>query len=296
MKKIAVSSHKGGVGKTTVALLLAKYATGLGKKTFVVDFDLLGAGLADLIRFERKADKYLEDFLLTSDPEGLRIKDLISVYTDRDIQSRSIKFILNMIIGMPLKEEEEEFKDNQRDIWDMIADDSHHGQIRAKMEHLFSKLEKEGTDLVVFDCHPGLGFISEIIRPKVDVNLYITTQNRSDCFGLLKEVNLKQLDDKKSILILNRFGGSKAVSLMEALSDYILLEGVLKTEFKSLLGQLLFIGKDEKHFAVIPESDELSNYGDIGSPGILPKIDPKSEDGVYMCYSKIFSLLDNQGE
>ena len=296
MKKIAVGSHKGGVGKTTVALLLAKYATGLGKKTCVVDFDLLGAGLADLIRFERKADKYLEDFLLTSDPEGFRIKDLISGYTDRDIQSSSVEFILNMIMGLSRKGEEEKFKDNQRDIWDMIADEPHYGQIGAKMEHLFSKLEKEGTELVVFDCHPGLGFVSEIIRPMADVNLYITTQNRSDCFGLLKEVNLKQLDDEKSILILNRFRGPKAVSLTEALSDYIPLEGVLKTEFKFLLGQLLFIGKDERHFTVIPESDELNNFGDIGSPGILPKIDPKSEDGIYMCYSKIFSLLGNQGE
>lgn len=39
MKAIATVNFKGGVGKTTITWLLAKYAAGRGKRVLVVDTD-----------------------------------------------------------------------------------------------------------------------------------------------------------------------------------------------------------------------------------------------------------------
>ena len=46
MKTVSIHSHKGGVGKTTLGLLLCKYyARFLGKKTCFIDFDFQAPGL-----------------------------------------------------------------------------------------------------------------------------------------------------------------------------------------------------------------------------------------------------------
>ncbi len=104
MKIIAVHSHKGGVGKTTIALLLAKYASNNGRNVHVVDFDFLGAGIADLIRLEGKPDRYLESYFNSADPYTFDEERLFSEYTDDDIKPNDFTIIINLTPNIPKEE------------------------------------------------------------------------------------------------------------------------------------------------------------------------------------------------
>jgi len=57
-KVIAISSVKGGVGKTTVALNLAGLYFLMGKKVLIIDLDLYSGGIATCLNIDAKNDIY----------------------------------------------------------------------------------------------------------------------------------------------------------------------------------------------------------------------------------------------
>ena len=77
MKTIAIHSHKGGVGKTTVALLVAKQAALLGQKVCVIDLDFIGSGIADLFAITALPDEYVESYFLGTDPHSYDLDRLL---------------------------------------------------------------------------------------------------------------------------------------------------------------------------------------------------------------------------
>ena len=250
MKTIVVHSHKGGVGKTTVALLLAKHALLTGRRSCVVDLDFLGSGMADLFKLEKRPTTYLEKFFLAADPRTVDVEPLLGAYRDQDLDRRELPVLLNL--SEP--SQRDATAKVQEDMVSQIANERRYREVREGTEILLGKLAERGVELVVIDCHPGLDFLSETLRPLASLNVYLTTPNRSDCFGLLKAANLKQeIDSPGSFLIVNR----AEAPLADALSFRTLLESdpLVGMEAATMLSFRKIFGTDDGHFAVIPESN-----------------------------------------
>ncbi len=96
MKTIAIHSHKGGVGKTTIALLLAKQAAASGAKVCVADFDFIGSGMTNLFALQEKPRHYLDYFFLEPNPYDFEIGQLLGSYTDRELGKRKLRVMCNL--------------------------------------------------------------------------------------------------------------------------------------------------------------------------------------------------------
>jgi cellulose biosynthesis protein BcsQ len=269
MKTLVIHSHKGGVGKTTVALLLAKHALLTGHRACVIDLDFLGSGMADLFRLEKRPAAYLETFFLAADPRTMDVEPLLGAYVDQDLGRRELPVLLNL--SEPSRQDAT--AKAQEDMVSQIANERRYREVREGTEILLGKLAERGLDLAVIDCHPGLDFLSETLRPLASLNVYLTTPNRSDCFGLLKAANLKQeIDSPRSFLIVNR----AEAPLIDAASFRVLLESdpLVGMEAGAMLSFRKVFGTDDAHFAVIPESNLFRSLFKVGTPGLLPAIRP----------------------
>lgn len=289
MKIVAVHSKKGGVGKTSISLLLAKYAVGEGRTACVIDFDFIGSGLANLVSLEKLPDRYLDEFLLSVEPSAFNAEQLLGSYVDKDIEPARLSIVLIREKVLPVRNGEgKAYLRREEDVLDLVSDEPHYKEIVTRALMLLDKLKELHFDLVVLDCHPGLGFASKTIRQSVDLNVYVTTPNRSDCSELLKDINIKRLDGPKSFLIANKaesdlFDFAAFRRLMEK-------DPIVGTESQTFFPILKFMGQNEAHFALISHSEVLQKMFNIGTSGYLPQPLP-AESGKYDFCSKILSLL-----
>ncbi len=279
MKTIAIHSHKGGVGKTTIALLLAKHATASGSKVCVADFDFIGSGMTNLFALQRKPRHYLDYYFLEPDPYDFEIEQLLGSYTDRELGKRELEVMCNLGDGLPGKGPKNGAREKaelRSEMVGLMANEPRYREIQGKTEILHRKLEQSAFDLLIIDCHPGLGFVSETVRPLTTLDVYVTTPHRSDCFGLLKSVNVKQLDDPMSFLIVNR----ALPQLIDSGSFRRLVEsdGLVGTEAQALFPHLKYLGRKEEHFAALPESDLLRDFLYLGQKGKLPPISSEASE------------------
>ncbi len=275
MKTIAIHSHKGGVGKTTIALLLAKHAAASGSKVCVADFDFIGSGMTDLFALQRKPLHYLDYYFLEPDPYDFEVEQLMGSYTDRELRKRELKVMCNLGDGLPGKGRKNGVREKSElrsEMVSLMANEPRYREIQSKTEILHRKLEESGFDLLVIDCHPGLGFVSETVRslPAAMLNVYATTPNRSDCFGLLKSVNVKRLDGPAAFLIVNM----ATPQLIDPGSFRRLVEGdgLVGIEAQAVFPYLEYLGQNEAHFAALPESELLRDFLYLGQRGKLPPI------------------------
>ncbi len=106
MKRITIFNEKGGVGKTTLTMLLAGYLTYVkGKKVCVLDFDSPSYHLRDIRRTE---DRILQDprsplsIWLRSNPTGIEPYDIFPVpTTSGDVfdTKETLSFLQNISAG-----------------------------------------------------------------------------------------------------------------------------------------------------------------------------------------------------
>ncbi len=286
MKTIAVHSHKGGVGKTTVALLIAKHAATSGQKVCVVDFDFIGSGMADLFALKKVPDSYLEEYFLCANPHGFNLQQLLGNYTDEDMGQQEFSVILNLRKG-PLDKKDAKTLDY---MMGLVADEPHYRAIQMETTILLDKLKEHGVELTIVDCHPGLGLVSKTIRPMTSLNVYVTTPNRADCFGLLKTMNLNKLDSSRSFLIVNR--AEPTLIDLNSFKFLMELDALVGTEVKFLFQYLKYVGQNEEQFAIIPESELLLGVFYLGGSGYLPRI--LQEQAEFSFCSKALSLVDGR--
>lgn len=272
MKMIVVHSYKGGVGKTTAALLLAKQAILEGRKPCVIDFDFLGSGMADLFKLARKPPSYLDSFFLSAEPDKADLEKLLGAYTDPDLGSQELPVILNLGESAKLDAAAQQETRQQSEMMGLMAQEHRYREIRAGTEILLRKLEDHGQDLAIIDCHPGLDFISETLRDLASVNLYVTTSNRSDCFGLLKRINLRKLADDRTFLLCNLAGPDlRDAATFRRLLESDPLKGIEAGAIFSHHAGLL----DEERFGVIPAGDALRRPFHLGGSGFVPTLSPR---------------------
>lgn len=271
MKTIAIHSHKGGVGKTTVSLLLAKYAQGERENVCLVDFDFIGSGMSELLPLETRPVRYLEEFFLKSNPDEMELDDLMVRYSDRDTEPQGFNLILNIGVKWGKGKNAEKIIALKSDMMGLVRNEVHFREIGDGTKTLLKKLDSAGFTLVILDCHPGLGFVSETIRPLTDLNVYVTTPNRSDCFSLLKIINMQKLDGPSTFLVFNR--AEEPVIDLNTFKQCLCGDPLVGTDAESLFPQLKVIGREEDHFACVPHSDDLKLIFYIQETGYLPRIE-----------------------
>jgi hypothetical protein len=153
-------------------------------------------------------------------------------------------------------------------------------------------LQNAGFDLAVVDCHPGLALMSQTVRDLVDANIYVTTPNRSDCFGLLKAAFLRKLDKPNAILVINK--AEPPVLARASLTDTMKRDQVIgPAGKKGPLSQLKYLGVNKKHMALLPESEDFRSCFALGSSGFVPTIRARSAELDFL--RKIDALLDGAG-
>ncbi len=272
MKTIAIHSHKGGVGKTTIALLLAKHAAASGSKVCVADFDFIGSGMTNLFVLQEYPRRYLDHYFGEPDPYEYEIEQLLGAYSDRDLAGRELLVMCNLGDGLPVgcQNSEEEQAEQRARMETMVRNEKRYREIQGKTDVLHRKLEKSGVDLVIIDCHPGLGFVSETVQPLTDLDVFVTTPNRSDCFGLLKSVNVKRLDGPRSFLMVNM--AVPSITDSSSFRRRVESDDLVGIAAKALFAYLEYVGQKEEHFGVIPESNLLGSLHYIGSSARLPRL------------------------
>lgn len=285
MKTIVVHSRKGGVGKTTVALLLAKHVAISGQEVCIVDFDFTGSGMADLFSLKKVPDRYLEDYFLGAIQHDFDIQSLLGKYTDADMGQQEFSVMLNLRKGH-LDKKDAKTHDY---MIGLIADEPHYRAIQMETTILLDQLKEHGVELTIVDCHTGLDLVSKTIRRIASLNVYVTTPNRADCFGLLKTMILNKLDSPRSFLILNRAGPT----LTDLNSFKLLMESdpTVGTEAKTIYS---FLKCEERNFAIIPESELLRCVFCLGSPGYLPSVLPGGN--TFSFCSKVLSYISDDWE
>lgn len=266
MKMILVQSYKGGVGKTTIALMLAKAALIAGRRVCVADFDFMGSGMNDLVNLRAQPRAFLEGFFLSSDMAQFEIESLIGSYRDNQLTGRDLPVILNVGEG-PDPSKWKSQLELQAGVETMIANERRWREIAQGTKVLLDRLQDLGYDLAIIDCHPGLDFISEALHPLAQLNVYVTTLNRGDCFGLIKKINLKRLDAENTFLVLNR-ADDETLDL-GSFRQRMKRDPLRGREASTIFGFLTYLGVLDEHFAAVRETDRLRDLFLLGSTGLL---------------------------
>lgn len=135
---LSVSSLKGGVGKTTVALGLASAALARGKRTLVVDIDPqtdLTTGLA----VDPGSALTVADVLKNPSPDVVRRAIVSSAWTE----DRTLS--VDVMVGSPRTIEFDVPAPRPRDLW--------------KLDEALALLE-DAYDVVIIDCPPSLNSLT----------------------------------------------------------------------------------------------------------------------------------------
>lgn len=131
--KIAVSSGKGGVGKSTVAVNLALAFAGLGRRTGLLDLDIYGPSIPIMLG--------LEDTEPMLDERRQKLLPLERY----DVRNMSIGYLLDRHTPV---------------IW--------RGPMMTKaIDQLMRDVDWEGTEVLVFDLPPGTGDVQLSLAQKV---------------------------------------------------------------------------------------------------------------------------------
>jgi len=174
---ITVCNQKGGVGKTTMSLLLALRMSSLGYRTLVVDLDPQGNSSVALLgnQFMDPKTKVLRDVVAShydhnrgTIPEPLKIAEVVqpSMYSE----------YLDVIPSTPRNTDLNE----QMAMWMPQP---------MKAANVFNELN-EKYDVVIFDSSPQLGFTNQMAFARCDLALFPVTPDKFAQMGLDATLNM----------------------------------------------------------------------------------------------------------
>ena len=220
MNIVSIHSHKGGAGKTTLTLILAKVHARARRKVCAVDLDFVGSGFQHLFDIPAPA-RYLDEYLVR-DPDALdlpALEDMIAHYAGEDLHGGQIDLVYNLGGERPAagRSGERQAYDHRR-AEALAGEEPGLGVAGSAVERLLSQLEEAQYDLVLLDCHPGLAYLSKSVLRLASrrgdsshLTVFMTTANRSHFHGLLNELNYLGSEEgerlfapSRSILCVNR--------------------------------------------------------------------------------------------
>ena len=292
MKVISVHSHKGGAGKTTLTLMVAKAQAKAGRKVCAVDLDFIGSGFEHLLDVQ-PPEKFLDHYV-TKDPGSPnlpKVEELITSYSDKDLGKYSMDLVFNMAGSSVNKER----KDQDKSV-SLLGMEPASNIAGRSINRFLSTLEEDGYDTVVLDCHPGLAYLSKSLLRygkkspfKEHIFLFVTTLNRAHFFGLINELNTLAADEygnlfnpSQSILCLNRADPRKYGRWKDLMgySHNIIFK---KDQALSRMSTFEKICRDGGglNYICFNDSETVTKRGDIGGEGkivLLGKDDIRFSD------------------
>ena len=283
MRVISIHSHKGGAGKTTITLMVAKAQAKAGRKVCAVGLDFIGSGFEHLLDVQ-PPEKFLDHYI-TKDPGSPnlpKVEELITSYSDRDLGKYSMDLVFNMAGSAVNKER----KDQDKSV-SLLGMEPASNIAGRSINRFLSTLEEDGYDTVVLDCHPGLAYLSKsLLRQgkkspfKEHIFLFVTTLNRAHFYGLINELNTLAADEygnlfnpSQSILCLNRTDPRK-FGRWKDLMDYTHKEIFKKDQALSRMSTFEKICRKGggMNYICFNDSEAITKWGDIGGGGeiLLP--------------------------
>ncbi|MHA1946046.1 MAG: ParA family protein [Candidatus Hodarchaeales archaeon] len=186
MKSLAILSHKGGVGKTSVAVNLASYLSQLGKNVCLIDSDFHGPSILTFFTPDPET-QWINNYLIGNSPLESCLQNVGSKLGVKG----------NLWVG---------FADPTPDaIQNVVRLDQN---TSMKMLHNLMKLKKSiqespySIDCLIIDCSPGTGFSTVNVMVISDIMLFMVKLTNADIFGtshMIEGLN-KQLKSRTKIL------------------------------------------------------------------------------------------------
>ena len=279
LRAISIHSHKGGAGKTTLALALAKAWSQAGRRTCIIDLDFAGSGLEDAVRL-RKPKMRVDHVLFRG--KAVDVDALVGTYRDRDIKQCPIGVIINA--GRPMVQNEEDVLSPPgptRDQSVVAAGlEGMDGPILAALKDLLAGLEAQGYERCILDCHPGLIEVSLAVfeASLVQVRILVSTADAPHFWGLVKEANWYRLlarrqgrresekAFKQSVLVINR-ADPKHFETFDDLFDMATEDPRFGVEFTTVRDDLPIPRR-----LIVRESESLRGVQLVGPPALIPTL------------------------
>jgi hypothetical protein len=271
MKIISIHSHKGGCGKTTLALVLAKAHAMAGKKVCLLDLDFLGAGVDYAIRFA-PGRKFLDEYVTRdpTSPDLPTVDELMGTYRDGDLGEKSFGILARRAVTVPGLGEEAQMDERAKQLAAMRF------ILRGSLKILLDQLEAHEYGMAILDCGPGIAYgsqaVLELLRdkfPQGSTSLFMATPDRPHIFGLLEQLNFlsvreggKMYEPGRAVLVINR--GAGAYLTYEQLFQELAKDPLDLPNTGALLGLVVV-----KNYCRILERPEFQLYS-VGSAGEIP--------------------------
>lgn len=165
LKSLAVLSHKGGVGKTSIAVNIAVYLANIGKRVCLLDTDFHGPSI---MTFFKPQAQWLNDYLLGKGKVEECIQDI------SDFHNLSGK----LFVG---------FADPRAEsIQNIIRIDQKASIIMLQnLIKLKKRLQEKPYDIeyLIIDCSPGTGYSTVNVMLVADSSLFIVKLSNADILG-----------------------------------------------------------------------------------------------------------------
>ncbi len=184
LKSLAILSHKGGVGKTSIAVNLAVHLAKIGKNVVLLDSDFHGPSI---MTFFKPQVQWLNKYLLGSDSIENCLQDF----------SPSLNLSGKLFVG---------FADPTADsVQQVIRIDQ---KTSMKMLQNFIRLKKTlkrepyNCEYLILDCSPGTGYSTVNAMLTTDSSLFIIRLNNADLIGTAQMIAglYKQLKSRSLVL------------------------------------------------------------------------------------------------
>lgn len=185
LKSLAILSHKGGVGKSSIAVNLAVHLAKTGKNTCLLDNDFHGPSIITFFQKDKKL-KWLNEYLLGNESIDNCLQDF----------SPSLNLTGKLWVG---------FADpTPESIQNLIRIDQ---KTSIKMLQSLIKMKKKLRDTykieyLVIDCSPGTGYSTVNVMLTTDSSLFIVKLSNADIFGTSQMIAglYKQLKNRSLVL------------------------------------------------------------------------------------------------
>ncbi len=226
MKVISIHSHKGGAGKTCLALMTARRLARAAKKVCVVDLDFLGGGIHPAVKMTMPK-RYLEELLLAA-PGSASAPDIDDLVGHHNVGAGAepIALILNtgQQSAVSPNGNQDQMSELHRGVVRLLGLEEQTGVVQKRAISLLDRLQQLGYEYVILDCHPTLEEISETVfrvqmarQSEETLVVLLSTADRAHVYGLLKEMNRrsKSLDNQtlrleRTVLVINKVEEDKA--------------------------------------------------------------------------------------
>lgn len=262
IKLYSIHSLKGGVGKSTIALMVGCYHARQGKKTVIIDADLSGTSLVDLDIFQIWDSK--QKTWLSMEKSKIRLKDnprscqnnFINDYLLCDpgkfiyypfldlLWSSSFGGLGKTLFLMPSSPLSKEIKT----IVPYLYEEDSLGYFRSRFEELIKSLVSQKFEVLVIDTSPGLwgmsiGILKLINEIKADPFILnkglclISSEDSNDyrtLFRYADDLLTEEKTDERIIIplniIFNRLYSELGTKFNKKIGDDLSISCILKSE------------------------------------------------------------------